>query len=278
MGSKSRVSNGRRQERNRTPVVVGRASGRQYCHRSQRRWRRSQSRAHFGKSERKRLAGCRQHARLRHLATDFCARIFNCRNRHRRVRAGVGMDVVKRNIGAMGGVVDIRSARGFGTTISISLPLTLAILDGMSIKVGEEIYILPLGYVIESLQPDPIDVKEISGQGRVVKVRRGISAADTAIPGVWHRPDVHRSVRRDRRDPRIRWPQGGLVCRRFGRPTAGSGEKSGIELPQGGGNIRGDDSRRWRGFADYRCRRVTAIEPPIERRSHFFPIRIDHVT
>jgi two-component system chemotaxis sensor kinase CheA len=84
---------------------------------------------------------------------------------------GVGMDVVKRNIAAMGGVVDIRSAKGFGTTISISLPLTLAILDGMSIKVGEEIYILPLGYVVESLQPEPADVKEISGQGRVVKVR-----------------------------------------------------------------------------------------------------------
>lgn len=84
---------------------------------------------------------------------------------------GVGMDVVKRNITAMGGVVDIRSAKGFGTTISISLPLTLAILDGMSIKVGEEIYILPLGYVVESLQPAPIDVKEITGQGRVVKVR-----------------------------------------------------------------------------------------------------------
>lgn len=84
---------------------------------------------------------------------------------------GVGMDVVKRNISAMGGVVDIRSAKGFGTTISISLPLTLAILDGMSIKVGDEIYILPLGYVVESLQPAPIDVKEITGQGRVVKVR-----------------------------------------------------------------------------------------------------------
>lgn len=84
---------------------------------------------------------------------------------------GVGMDVVKRNITAMGGVVDIRSGKGFGTTISISLPLTLAILDGMSIKVGEEVYILPLGYVVESLQPDPIDVKDISGQGRVVKVR-----------------------------------------------------------------------------------------------------------
>ena len=84
---------------------------------------------------------------------------------------GVGMDVVKRNITAMGGVVDIRSVPGSGTTISISLPLTLAILDGMLIKVGEEIYILPLGYVIESLQPAPVDVKEIAGQGKVVKVR-----------------------------------------------------------------------------------------------------------
>jgi two-component system chemotaxis sensor kinase CheA len=84
---------------------------------------------------------------------------------------GVGMDVVKRNIASMGGVVDIRSLKGFGTTISISLPLTLAILDGMSVKVGEEIYILPLGYVIESLQPAAGDIKEISGQGRVIKVR-----------------------------------------------------------------------------------------------------------
>jgi len=84
---------------------------------------------------------------------------------------GVGMDVVKRNITAMGGVVDIRSAAGFGTTISISLPLTLAILDGMSIRCGEEVYILPLGFVIESLQPQPEDVKDIAGMGSVIKVR-----------------------------------------------------------------------------------------------------------
>ena len=84
---------------------------------------------------------------------------------------GVGMDVVKRNITAMGGTVDIQSAPTMGTTIAISLPLTLAILDGMSVKVGEEIYILPLGYVIESLQPAAHDVKEIAGQGRVIKVR-----------------------------------------------------------------------------------------------------------
>jgi two-component system chemotaxis sensor kinase CheA len=84
---------------------------------------------------------------------------------------GVGMDVVKRNITAMGGSVEIRSVTGSGTTIAISLPLTLAILDGMSVKVGEEVYILPLGYVIESLQPATVDVKEIAGEGRVVKVR-----------------------------------------------------------------------------------------------------------
>jgi two-component system chemotaxis sensor kinase CheA len=84
---------------------------------------------------------------------------------------GVGMDVVKRNITAMGGTVDIRSAKGFGTTISISLPLTLAILDGMSIRCGDEVYILPLGFVVESLQPAQDDIKDIANRGRVVKVR-----------------------------------------------------------------------------------------------------------
>ncbi|WP_306397473.1 chemotaxis protein CheA [Telluria beijingensis] len=84
---------------------------------------------------------------------------------------GVGMDVVKRNITAMGGTVDIRSAAGFGTTISISLPLTLAILDGMSIRSGEEVYILPLSFVVESLQPVREDVRDIAGRGRVLKVR-----------------------------------------------------------------------------------------------------------
>ena len=84
---------------------------------------------------------------------------------------GVGMDVVKRNIMAMGGTVDIRSARGFGTTISISLPLTLAILDGMSIRSGDEVYILPLSFVVESLQPAPEDIREIAGRGTVLKVR-----------------------------------------------------------------------------------------------------------
>ncbi len=84
---------------------------------------------------------------------------------------GVGMDVVRRNIAALGGQVDIRSVAGQGSTVSIALPLTLAILDGMSVRSGDEIYILPLNYVLESLQPQPQDVSRIAGQGQVVRVR-----------------------------------------------------------------------------------------------------------
>ena len=66
---------------------------------------------------------------------------------------GVGMDVVKRNIAAMGGSIEIRSALGFGTTISIALPLTLAILDGMSVSLGDSLYVLPLNLIVETMQP-----------------------------------------------------------------------------------------------------------------------------
>jgi len=84
---------------------------------------------------------------------------------------GVGMDVVKRNILAMGGRVEIESLLDYGTTISIHLPLTLAIMDGMSVRIGQEIYILPLSFIIESLQPRPEEVRTVSGRGRVVNMR-----------------------------------------------------------------------------------------------------------
>ncbi|MBE0621491.1 MAG: chemotaxis protein CheW [Burkholderiales bacterium] len=84
---------------------------------------------------------------------------------------GVGMDVVKRNIYAMGGRVEIDSTLGVGTRISIRLPLTLAILDGMSVSVGEEIFIVPLTFIVESLQPAKDDIKTITGMGTVVHVR-----------------------------------------------------------------------------------------------------------
>ncbi|MCX7142822.1 MAG: chemotaxis protein CheW [Proteobacteria bacterium] len=84
---------------------------------------------------------------------------------------GVGMDVVRRNVRNMGGRVEIQSEFGKGTCISIRLPLTLAILDGMSVAVGKEIFIVPLTYIIESMQPAKDDIKAISGQGKVVHVR-----------------------------------------------------------------------------------------------------------
>ncbi len=84
---------------------------------------------------------------------------------------GVGMDVVRRNIQAMGGRIEIESMTGIGTRMTVRLPLTLAILDGMSVAVGEHTYILPLSYVVESLQPAAGDVKTLSNQGRVIQVR-----------------------------------------------------------------------------------------------------------
>lgn len=84
---------------------------------------------------------------------------------------GVGMDVVKRNITEMGGSVEIRSAYGFGTTISIALPLTLAILDGMSVSLGNSLYVIPLNLIVETLQPKTEDLKTVTGEGRMVHVR-----------------------------------------------------------------------------------------------------------
>jgi two-component system chemotaxis sensor kinase CheA len=84
---------------------------------------------------------------------------------------GVGMDVVKKNITALGGTVEIDSAEGYGMAVRVRLPLTLAIMDGMSVGVGEEVYILPLSSVVESFQVQPGMVKTIGGSGRVVEVR-----------------------------------------------------------------------------------------------------------
>ncbi|VAE78737.1 chemotaxis protein CheA [Enterobacter hormaechei] len=84
---------------------------------------------------------------------------------------GVGMDVVKRNIQEMGGHVEIQSKQGAGTTIRILLPLTLAILDGMSVKVADEVFILPLNAVMESLQPREEDLHPLAGGERVLEVR-----------------------------------------------------------------------------------------------------------
>ncbi len=84
---------------------------------------------------------------------------------------GVGMDVVRRNITELGGRIEIQSTPGQGTSIVIRLPLTLAILDGLSVALGEETYIIPLAYIIESLQPQTSAISTVGGDNHVVEVR-----------------------------------------------------------------------------------------------------------
>ncbi|MBI3154061.1 MAG: chemotaxis protein CheW, partial [Burkholderiales bacterium] len=87
---------------------------------------------------------------------------------------GVGMDVVKRNIAALNGSVEIDSAEGCGMCVRVRLPLTLAIMDGMSVAVGDEVYIVPLAAVLESFQVAGDTMRTIGGHGRVVQVREEV--------------------------------------------------------------------------------------------------------
>ena len=84
---------------------------------------------------------------------------------------GVGMDVVRRNIQALGGRITLQSRKGSGSRFLLSLPLTLAILDGMIVAVGRESYIVPLTNIVESLRPRRQDMHAVTGCGDVVAIR-----------------------------------------------------------------------------------------------------------
>ena len=84
---------------------------------------------------------------------------------------GVGMDVVRRNIAELGGRVELDSVEGHGTRVIVRLPLTLAILDGLSVAVGCETYIIPLNAIVESLPGAAADLKTVGGEGRLLRVR-----------------------------------------------------------------------------------------------------------
>lgn len=84
---------------------------------------------------------------------------------------GVGMDVVKRNIQALSGTIDISSVAGQGTRVAVSVPLTLAIMEAMTVAVGGDTYVLPLAGVVESLSVTPGDIHTLPGQGDTLRVR-----------------------------------------------------------------------------------------------------------
>jgi two-component system chemotaxis sensor kinase CheA len=84
---------------------------------------------------------------------------------------GVGLDVVRRNVQSLGGRITISSRPGEGSTFTMSLPLTLAILDGMIVSTGGETYVIPLTHIIESLRPMPEDVKHLGTHQQMINVR-----------------------------------------------------------------------------------------------------------
>jgi len=84
---------------------------------------------------------------------------------------GVGMDVVRRNVQALGGRVQVTSVPGKGTRFTLVIPLTLAVLDGMVVAVGWEKYILPLTSIVESFRPGRGQIRVIPGGGEVVSIR-----------------------------------------------------------------------------------------------------------
>jgi len=84
---------------------------------------------------------------------------------------GVGMDVVRRNIQALGGRVTVESRPGAGSRFLLSLPLTLAVMDGLVVSVGAEAYILPIATIVESLRPAPGDIQALPGRGEVLSIR-----------------------------------------------------------------------------------------------------------
>ena len=84
---------------------------------------------------------------------------------------GVGMDVVMKNISSLGGTVELDSSEGFGMSVKVRLPLTLAIMDGMTVRVAEEVYILPLSSVVESFQVESNTINTVAQNSQLVKVR-----------------------------------------------------------------------------------------------------------
>jgi two-component system, chemotaxis family, sensor kinase CheA len=84
---------------------------------------------------------------------------------------GVGMDVVRRNIKALGGTIELSSSEGHGTMVTVSVPLTLAIIEAMIIGVGDATYVLPLAAVVESLSIEPGEIRALPGQGSTLRVR-----------------------------------------------------------------------------------------------------------
>ena len=157
---------------------------------------------------------------------------------------GVGMDVVRRNIKELGGSVELKTELGKGTKTTITLPLTLAIVDGQSVGVGQETYIVPLVTIIESLQLKAGASSEIYEHGEVFSFR------GEYLPII----RLHEVFGVAPRSTQLHeglimiveggWSPGGSVHRRAARAAAGGDQVDGNQLRPHRGRGRGDDPRR----------------------------------
>ncbi len=168
---------------------------------------------------------------------------------------GVGMDVVKRNISALGGRIEIDSVEGLGTRITIRLPLTLAILDGLSVAVGRETYIIPLTYIVESLLLGEDDLRSVSGEGQLMHVR-GEYLPVVALRELFNLPRSTKQALAGGGDRRIRRQQDRVAGGRTGRSAPGGDQEPGIQFPQGAGYLRRNHHGRRESRVDPGCDRA----------------------
>ncbi len=104
---------------------------------------------------------------------------------------GVGMDVVKRSVQALGGRISIASRPGEGSTFTLSLPLTLAVLDGMVVTAGDHTLVAPISLIVETLRPAAADLRSLGPNGAVLAVRGGhVPLIDIAAALGWRRDDA----------------------------------------------------------------------------------------
>ena len=168
---------------------------------------------------------------------------------------GVGMDVVKRSIQALGGRISISSRPGQGSTFTMSLPLTLAVLDGMVVTVAQQTLVVPLTAIVETLQPKAARCAQHGRQCAVHLHPQQIHALDRCRP----RTLLSRHARRSAGERRAARRDGRRRTQRFARrchsgPASGRHQEFGGQLPARPRHRRRDDSRRWPRRAHCRCR------------------------
>ena len=168
---------------------------------------------------------------------------------------GVGMDVVRSNIQDIGGRISLKSERGRGMTIQLALPLTLAVMDGMVIKVGQQTYVMPLSSIVECLRPARSDISNLIGTRGMLQLRGDFVPLVHLGDLAGHKLDGGR-LRRKRRHHHRRRRRLALRPgrRRAVRSPAGRDQEHRGELRLRSGNCRCHDSWQWTCRLHPRCR------------------------